>query len=149
VYGFHLVVKSRAGLGKPPPRPGDVPKIRVEVDTTPPEASLFEPRPDPSRRDALLLCWEARDRNLATNPVTLEWAPRPDGPWAFIGEPQLPNSGQYAWAVPSNTPPRVYRRLTVRDTAGNTAKAETSQPVTVDLSTPEVEVINVDERPVK
>src|SRR5262249_29465598 len=28
VYGFHLVVKSRAGLGKPPPRAGDPPQIR-------------------------------------------------------------------------------------------------------------------------
>ena len=53
VYGFILVVKSRAGLGKPAPRPGDIPEIRVEVDTTPPDARLYAPAPIPSIR---ILC---------------------------------------------------------------------------------------------
>ena len=47
-YGFYLVVKSRAGLGKPAPRPGDPPHVRIEVDTTAPDAKLFSP----SRRRA-------------------------------------------------------------------------------------------------
>src|SRR5205823_11509205 len=41
VYGFFLVVKSGAGLGKQPPKSGDAPQMRVEVDTTLPEAYLF------------------------------------------------------------------------------------------------------------
>ncbi len=74
VYGFILVVKSRAGLGKAPPKAGDVPEILVEVDTTPPEAKLFAPSPDPLHTNALVLKWTARDDNLTNNPITLEWA---------------------------------------------------------------------------
>src|SRR5207253_1700057 len=36
VYGFCLVVKSRANLGKPAPKSGDAPHIRLERDTIPP-----------------------------------------------------------------------------------------------------------------
>src|SRR5262249_54940228 len=41
VYGFALVIKSRAGIGKPAPKAGDVPELRVEVDTKAPEINLY------------------------------------------------------------------------------------------------------------
>lgn len=137
-YGFFLVVKSRAGLGRPAPQSGDVPQVRVEVDTTQPSAELYTPQPDPARRDSLVLAWKAEDRNLAANPVSLEWSANPNGPWDFIGEPQLPNTGRYTWVVPDRTPPKVYLKLTVRDTAGNAAVAQTPEPQLIDLSVPEV-----------
>jgi hypothetical protein len=139
IYGFYLVVKSRAGLGKDPPRNGDVPQVRVEVDTTLPDATLFLPGADPARRDRLLLTWKAEDRNLAPNPVSMEWSATPNGPWTFIGDPQLPNTGRYSWQVPNNTPAKVFLRLSVRDVAGNTAVAQTEQPVLIDLFRPEIE----------
>jgi hypothetical protein len=138
VYGFYLVVKSRAGLGKPPPHSGVPPQVRIEVDTTLPTAELYAPMPDPASRDRLILSWKAEDRNLAPNPVSLEWAPAATGPWSFIGEPQLPNSGRYQWQVPANVPPKVYLRLSVRDQAGNNAIAQTDQPVLIDLQEPEL-----------
>ncbi len=143
IYGFHLVVKSRAGLGKAPPRPGDPPHVRIEVDTLQPEAELYAPQPEPTRSDALVLSWKATDRNLAANPVSLEWAANPAGPWTFIGEAQMPNTGRYTWTVPENTPAKVYLKLTVSDTAGNTAVAQTPQPVLIDLTKPEVEGVQV------
>ncbi len=136
-YGFYLVVKSKAGLGKPPPSAGAPPHIRVEMDTTAPEAKLYAPQPAPDRPDSLVLSWEAKDRNLAANPVSLEWAPNPAGPWTFIGDSQLPNTGRYLWTVPGNMPPQVYLRLTVRDTAGNAAVAKTDRAVLIDLAVPE------------
>src|SRR5205807_6942581 len=72
VFGLRLVATSGAGLRKKPPQPGDLPQMRIEVDTTPPAVKLFPPQPDPNRRDALLLTWNASDRNLAANPVTLQ-----------------------------------------------------------------------------
>jgi hypothetical protein len=144
VYGFYLVVRSRAGLGKPAPKSGDAPHIRVEVDTTAPSAELYKPAPDPARpTGGLVLSWKADDKNLAANPISLEWAARPDGPWSFIGEPQLPNTGRYNWLVPDSLPPKVFLRLTVRDTAGNTAVAQTHEPVLVDLSVPEVQGVKI------
>jgi hypothetical protein len=143
IYGFCLVVKSRAGLGKQPPRAGDPPHVRIEVDTMPPDAKLFAPVPDPTRSDRLVLSWEAKDRNLAPNPVSLEWAASPQGPWSFIGDPQLPNTGRYSWQVPDNTPAKVYLRLSVRDSAGNNAIAQTDQPVIIDVIIPEAGDVKV------
>jgi hypothetical protein len=142
-YGFYLVVKSRAGLGDPPPRAGDTPQVRIEVDTTPPLAELYAPTADPTRKDTLVLSWKAEDRNLASNPVSLEWAAKPEGPWEFIGDPHLPNTGRYTWVVPPRTPPKVYLRLTVRDTADNTAVAQTPDPVLIDLTKPRVSRVGV------
>jgi hypothetical protein len=139
VYGFCLVVKSRAGLGKPPPRAGDPPQVRIEVDTTMPTAELYAPQPDPTRGDRLILTWKAEDRNLAANPISLEWAAAANGPWTFIGDPQLPNTGRYSWQVPENIPAKVFLRLSVRDTAGNNAIAQTDQPQLIDLTVPEIE----------
>jgi hypothetical protein len=143
IYGFWVVVKSRAGLGKAAPKAGDAPQLRVEVDTTPPFAELYAPVPDHDRRDALLLTWKATDRNLAPSPITLEWAERKEGPWTAIGEQQMTNTGRFSWPVPVNTPPNVYLKLTARDTAGNIAVAETSEPVLIDLTMPEFNELKI------
>jgi hypothetical protein len=73
VFGLWLVVKSRAGLGKAPPRQGDAPQLRIEVDLKPPVAQLYAPVPDPSQRDTVLLMWTASDQDnkrLADHPIT-------------------------------------------------------------------------------
>jgi len=142
VYGFYLVVKSRANLGKPAPKSGDAPQIRVERDTVPPRGDLVRVEPDPTRRDSLLIVWSATDKNLTATPISLEWAPRKDGPWEFIGAAELPNTGRYAWQVPPGLT-NVFLKLTVRDAAGNVAVAVSPDAVTVDLSVPEVGSVSV------
>jgi hypothetical protein len=137
-YGITVVVKSKAGLGRPKPVAGDVPQIRLELDTTPPEAFLKMPKPDPNQREQMVFLWSAEDRHLAENPVTLEWAERANGPWEIIGEPQLPNTGSYAWKVPANIPAKVYLKLTVRDKAGNASQAVTPEAIPLDTHVPEV-----------
>jgi hypothetical protein len=143
-YGFYLVVKSGAGLGKPAPKDGaTVPQMRVEVDETAPQANLYAPVPDPQQKDCLILSWTASDRNLAEKPITLQWAERQGGPWETIGAPELPNVGKFTWKLTSQVPPRVYLRLVVRDTAGNMAEAVTPQPILVDLNEPEAQFIGL------
>jgi hypothetical protein len=143
-YGFYLVVKSGAGLGKPAPKDGvTVPQMRVEVDETAPQANLYAPVPDPQQKDCLILSWTASDRNLAEKPITLQWAERPGGPWETIGAPEMPNVGKFTWKLTSQVPPRVYLRLVVRDTAGNMAEAVTPQSILVDLSEPEAQFIGL------
>lgn len=143
IYGFLVAVKSKAGLAPPPPNAGDPPQALVEWDTRAPEGRLFKPKPDSTQPNTLLLGWEAKDRNLADKPITLEWAEQKDGPWKRIGEEPLPNSGQYSWHLPEGLPPRVYLRLTMSDRAGNESRAQTDNPVLIDLSVPQTTIIGV------
>jgi hypothetical protein len=142
LYGLCLVVQSRAGLGKRPPLSGDAPEIRIEVDTTPPFAQMIAPVPDPHQRTALILGWSASDRNLASNPITLQWAVKPDGSWQTIAQ-DIPNLGRYTWKLPGDIPPQVYLRLIVRDMAGNEGIAETKEPQLIDLNEPEGRILGV------
>ena len=142
IYGFHLVVKSGAGLAKSGPMPGDTPQVRIECDTTQPLAELYQPQPDGERANSLLLTWKAEDRNLAENPISLEWSG--DGSkWHSIGDAKLPNTGRFSWHLPANIPAKVHLKLTVRDKAGNVAVAQTSEPVLIDLKRPEIVDVTV------
>ncbi len=150
IYGFIVATKSKAGRARPAPKPGEAPQVRLELDATPPRAQLIRPMPDPNQRDTLLLSWTAVDRNLPSNPVNLEWAEQKDGPWNTIGGGPLPNSGgpspnigQFPWRLPERIPANVYLRLTVRDSAGNVAVAQTDKPELIDLSVPETNIIGV------
>jgi hypothetical protein len=143
-YGYYLVIKSRAGLGKPAPQPGTPPQVRVELDTTLPEAKLYAPEADPSRPGSVVLRWEATDRNLAGKPITLEWSESGSGPWSPIGEPDMANAGKYSWQINGKVPPQVYLKLTVRDAAGNTAVAQTDKPVPIDVTEPELSNVSIE-----
>jgi hypothetical protein len=142
VFGLRLVVASKAGLGRRPPQSGDLPQMRVEVDTTPPSVKLNYPQADSGRRDALVLTWTASDRNLAAGPITLQWSERADGPWHDIAV-EMTNSGRYTWQLGPNLPVRVYLRITARDSAGNTAFDETPEAVLIDLHEPEAQILGI------
>lgn len=151
IYGFTLVVKSQAQLKQDMasaerrpkgPRGGDVPEIRVEVDTVPPTAEMFPPKRDTAKSNALMLVWTASDKNLGGNPVTLEWAERREGPWFPIAA-NIPNAGKHSWQLPDRLPVQIYMRLRVKDLAGNEGVAVTPDPQLVDLSEPEGRLVNV------
>lgn len=154
MYGFKIVLASGAGLSKGAPVAGELPEIRVDVDVTPPALKLFEPIADPNQRHTMVLKWHASDRNLAADPICLEWAEQADGPWRSVVEQKpeqeslssaipigsakrLPNTGSHAWKLPADFPNhKVYLRVTARDTAGNIAEVKTKEPVLVDMSKP-------------
>jgi hypothetical protein len=140
IYGFRMVVKSKAGRGQPAPRPGEAPELRIELDTTPPDVVLLEPRPDPEHKDALLLQWKVRDRNLDAMPITLEYADQRTGPWQSIVSNTYDTPEGYSWKVPQGKV-SVYLRLRVRDRAGNEGLAVTEKAQLVDLSEPEGHLI--------
>lgn len=155
IYGFTLVVRSQAQLKQDlqaadkksrGPRSGEVPEIRVEIDTVPPTAELFPPRRDTSKANSLLLVWTAADKNLGSNPITLEWAERREGPWLPIAS-NLPNLGKHSWQLPDRLPVQVYMRIRVKDLASNEGVAVTPEPQLVDLSEPEGRLVNVSSPP--
>lgn len=142
-YGMAIIVTSPAGNGQRPPQPGDAPSVLVEVDTTAPEAELYRPVPDPaSPSDSLLISWSARDAHMGERPVRLYYAVSAEGPWEPISA-DLPSTGQYSWRVPPRTPYQVFLRLAVSDLCNNESAATTPEPVMVDLSQPEAEVIGI------
>jgi hypothetical protein len=141
LFGLRLVVTSRAGLGRRPPQSGDLPEMYVEVDMTPPVVKLYRPEPDPRKRDAIILTWEASDHELAATPITLQWAERPDGVWNTIAT-GLTNSQRYVWTVPPNLV-QVYLRVVARDAAGNQGYDETADPILVDLHEPEGKILGI------
>ena len=81
---------------------------------------------------------------MADKPITLEWS-APGGQWQKIAE-DLENTGRYSWEVPRDAPPRVFVKLTVKDTAGNVGAYQTANPVLIDLSVPEVKSIRLGSR---
>jgi hypothetical protein len=141
-YGFRLLLHSKAGRHKPVPVSGDLPEMRVELDTTPPMAQLYRPEPDPNQADALILSWTASDRNLDAKPITLQWAEKAGGPWQTIVA-DWPNDGRYTWKLPPNIPFMVYLRLSAKDTAGNISTAETPEPICIDLKEPEGHLLGI------
>lgn len=149
VYGFTLVVKSKAGIGRPAPKTGDAPAVRVEVDSTNPYVELHPVEADPRRKDVLFLLWKAEDRNLGPTPITLQWSTDANGPWQAVAENlantggTAPLTGRYAWQMPPKLPYRIFLRVEVRDRAGNVGIAQTTEPVLVDLTVPEVEITGI------
>jgi hypothetical protein len=136
VYGFRLVLESGAGLSKGPPMAGDQPEVRVEVDLTPPLVELYQLAPDPNSGNGVILRWKAEDKNLAPNPITLEWSEGLEGPWQPIAT-AIANSGTFGWKMPAKMPVRVYLRVIARDLAGNIGEARTSTPQLIDMTRPE------------
>jgi hypothetical protein len=133
IYGFRLVLESRVGLSDGPPASGAAPEIRVEVDLTPPEVTIFPVKYDPGRPDGVTLTWKATDKNLADT-IELSYAVQETGPWQVIATSK--NTGEYFWKTTSKLPVRVYLKVTASDRAGNTGTAITGKLVELDFVKP-------------
>jgi hypothetical protein len=140
-YGLSLVVSSGAGSGTAPTR-GEAPDWRIEVDTVKPMAQLLAIRPSPGGEPGMyLITWTASDKNLKPEPIDLEYASRPEGPWQPIAR-SLRNDGNYRWLAPHDMAGELHVRMHVTDQAGNTTTCS-SQPVSLDRVRPKAHVIGV------
>jgi hypothetical protein len=156
-YGFRLVPVSGANLSEREPAPGDSPDLRVVVDITPPQLTLYKPKPDTFNPDTLIIRWQATDKNFGDDPITIEWSEKPTGPWQPVASnevvqtgtgqtPQvrrLPNTGSFAWRVPFGVPPSVYLKMSARDAAGNVREVVTLNPETIDLVKPKAKISGI------
>jgi hypothetical protein len=101
-------------------------------------------------RDALvgllIIRWSAADDRLAPRPTGLFYSAAAEGPWMTIAT-DLDNSGEYAWRLGREAPPRVFLRLEVRDIAGNVSVQQTEAAVELNLPLPTGRLRNV--RPVQ
>jgi hypothetical protein len=144
VYGLSLVVKSGVGLGDRPPQSGDPAQLWIEVDLTKP--TVQTPVVEVGRgvdSGTLIVTWRADDKNMAPQPITIYYAEQADGPWTPMAG-GLENTGRYNWRIPSGAPFRFFVRVEAIDKGGNIGRADTKQPIIVDLSTPKGRLLGVD-----
>jgi hypothetical protein len=139
-FGIRLVVTNGNGFGGTPPARGDAPTCWIEVDTTVPFVQL---RPiDPAQNGVMELRWTASDKNLGSEPVSLHYKTRPDGPWQVIAR-NVKNDGLYRWAFPRDEGSQVFVKIEVSDLAGNSARAETPNAIILDMTEPHASVVGV------
>lgn len=144
IYGVSIVVSNGRGFGAAPPNSGDAPDWWIEVDTTKPKAELLNVRSNPNGDDGSLhITWNAKDKNLHSEPIDLYYAVQRQGPWLPIAK-GLKNDGLYRWSPSPEIASHAYIRLTVRDQAGNSASSDSVQPVALDdLSRPRGRVVGI------
>jgi hypothetical protein len=164
-YGLKLVPVSGAGLSDAAPAAGSAPELRVQVDTTAPMIKVFQPTADANNRGALVLHWEATDKNFGKEPLSIEYAEHPNGPWKSVAGGndavvpvagggvapiiRMANSGSYSWVPPATlAQPRVYLRFTAWDLAGNKSEVTTPNPILVDLTKPKAKIQGITPAPV-
>ncbi len=144
MYGFTLVARSGIGLGKEPPAAGDQPQVWVIVDLSAPEVVLSEVVPVFSGKSQhVTIKWQASDKNLGRQPVTLSYAEKAEGPWKVIAA-NLDAMGSYKWQVPDGMPPRVLLRVEAADMAGNVGQVQSSKAIVLDSARPVVKIVNVE-----
>jgi len=159
-YGLKLVPVSGAGLSDAAPGAGTAPELRVQVDTTAPMIKVFQPTADPANRQALVLHWEATDKNFGKEPLGIEYSEHPNGPWKSVAAGndavvpvaggginaviRMANTGNYSWVPPATlAQPKVYLRFTAWDLAGNKSEVTTPSPILVDLTKPKVKNLTI------
>jgi hypothetical protein len=131
IYGFRVVVTSRAGYGPRPPASGDQPDQWVCVDWTPPTARILSTlRGVGAESNQLTISWQAEDQMLSARPVTISYSRNRGGPWLTVAS-GLENTGRYTWTTDDRAPSSVYLRLEVRDEAGNIGTYDTPETVLI------------------
>lgn len=143
-YGFAIRVRSGVGLTNDPPLPGEPPSIVVAVDQTPPTVELLSAHqgqgPNSNR---VQLRWRIADEHIANKPVSVYYAPSKSGPWETVTG-WTDDKGGFEWTVNPGAPAQFYVRVVARDVAGNTGKAESTQPILVDLARPTARIVDVE-----
>jgi len=141
VFGIRLAVTNGNGFGGTPPKRGDRPLYSIEVDTSAPFVQLRPIEPMVTS-GALEIRWQASDKNLGAEPISLHYRSRNEGPWQLIAR-GLKNDGSYRWTFPRDVAGQFFVKVEVTDLAGNTARAETPNPIVLDTTEPQATVTGV------
>jgi hypothetical protein len=144
VFGIRLVATNGNGFGNKIPGPADNPSAVFEVDLTGPELKVDV---DPVTKDATMdIRWQVSDKNLSPEPIQIFYAPQAGGPWQLVAK--APNDGVYHWALPRDLPAHFVIRVEARDLAGNVSRSDCPNPVPLDLTEPDLNLVGVAPIPV-
>lgn len=139
-HGLRVVAADQRGWNSGRPDSGDAPDVWIDYDPTPPHARLLRAEIEASGEIAVF--WEAADRRLAENPVTIRFADDRRGPWNVVAS-KIPNSGEYRWTLPEEAPPRIYFKIEVLDEAGNIGEDAAGRPVMLEHLRPRASIRGV------
>ena len=144
-YGFSLRVRSGVGLTEPPPQPGEAPTLVVVVDRLPPTVEVLAVQQGQgTSRHAIDIAWNVEDERLAERPIALLYASHPAGPWYPMTTDWIENTGNYRWAGGQQIPQQLYVRVEARDAAGNIGRADSKNPLIVDLARPSARITDIE-----
>jgi hypothetical protein len=126
LYAFTVVARAKGDAARSQPPSGEPPQMWVAVDLTKPVVQLLNTETNVRERaPALVVRWNAKDRNLGPRPITLLYAERPEGPWLPIAA-NLENTGRYEWTMPASVPAQVCVRVQAADLMGNVGLAQSA-----------------------
>jgi hypothetical protein len=144
IFGFTILAKSGIGLGKEPPQAGDLPQVWVLVDTTRPVVQVLDCTATLTDKvHTINIQWRATDKNLGSTPITISYAEKEDGPWAPIAS-RIENTGSYIWKSTEKVPAKLLIRVEATDLAGNIGVAQTTKPLVLDPSMPNISILGVE-----
>lgn len=147
LYGFTIIARSRANLAQPDPIRGDEPMVWIEVDQTKPEAEFVEVKfAQPNDPRSLMVTWKASDKNLDPQAVILEYSETQNGKWEMLADGLSTNAqglGRHTVATPTIKSFQFWLRMRVVDRAGNMTEVSYPKPINIDLTRPNVEIIDV------
>lgn len=136
-------IVAKIGSNRQSPAPGEEAEFWIEIDTSAPVVSLLPPTVEhASTGIALTIPWTATDRNLTSEPIRLQYASTPTGPWMDIAA-GLKNEGIHRWSPPAGVGSQVYLRVEATDQAGNVAAYVTPTPVVLTKTDPRIRLHGV------
>lgn len=143
-FGFAIRARSGIGLSDDPPQPGNRPEIVVIVDQIAPRPKLGSLNQGQGvTHNQVMLSWVLLDGDLPEQSVMLSRAYSPTGPWEPISG-WIENTGRYLWTVDQTIERPIYIRIEARDLAGNIGKADSDQPLHIDLTRPTARILDVE-----
>ncbi len=127
LYGFTMIARGKDEPATSQPPAGEPPQVWVAVDLTKPVVKLLDAEMNAqSKSPALMVRWNAKDRNFGPHPITVLYAEGPEGPWRPLAA-NLENSGRYEGSMPLHLGENVYVRVQAADLMGNVSMSRTTE----------------------
>jgi hypothetical protein len=140
VFGIRLQGINGNGYGGKKPGPGDRPNTVIEVDMTSPVIQGWKVATGKS--GSLDIYWKVTDKNLGSAPINLYYRTKATMPWKSMAM-KVKNDGVYHWAISQDLASQYFVRLEAVDLAGNKATCDTTTPILVDRTEPDINVLGV------
>jgi hypothetical protein len=148
LYGFIVIPENGAGRREPDPRPNDPAQFLIEVDTEKPFVKITDVQVSAggARGPRVEIRWEASDKNLWPDPITLEYATDrsfADAKPIHPDRPRIEHTGRYVWEVEDRKVWKFFVRARAIDRASLEETHVYEKEVTIDLETPKARIDGV------